>query len=498
MKENRTLMQYFEWYLKPEDKLWKKVIANAQDIATIGITDVWLPPAYKGAGGKYDVGYSAYDLYDLGEFDQKGTVETKYGTKEEYLQAINELHKNNIKVYADIVLNHKIGADEPETVYASEEEQKNRNIDKTLPKKIIAWTVYNFKGRNNKYSDFKWNYTHFNGTDWDESGRKNGIFRFCGKHWDQNVDTENGNYDYLMGADIDFNNPEVVKELIKWGKWYLEVTEVDAFRLDAVKHIKSTFMAEWVRAMREEKPIQCVGEYWNRDLKALIHYIEKTNSSIPLFDVPLHYNLYEASNSGGKYDMAKILDNTLVKEMPQLAVTFVDNHDTEQGQALFSWIQNWFKPLAYALILLRKDGLPCVFYGDFYGVPSGNIAPMRDWLEKLIKARKYFAYGEQIDYFDHHDVIGWVRAGDDEHQNSGMVVIMSDGPGGGKTINVGKRLANKIFYDYTGNVKETVYVDKEGNGIFYCNGGSVSVWVNRDGDLVNGDGDFDNFYNKKI
>ena len=184
MKENRTLMQYFEWYLKPENKLWKKVAINAKYLNAIGITDMWLPPAYKAAGGKYDAGYAVYDLYDLGEFDQKGSIETKYGTKDEYLHAIEELHKNNIKVYADIVLNHKIGADESETVYASQEENNNRNVDTTLPKKIEAWTIYNFPGRNNKYSDFKWNYEHFNGTDWDESGRKNGIFRFSGKHWD--------------------------------------------------------------------------------------------------------------------------------------------------------------------------------------------------------------------------------------------------------------------------------------------------------------------------
>ena len=196
LKENKILMQYFEWYLRPENKLWNKAIANAQYLSAIGITDVWFPPAYKGAGGKYDVGYSAYDLYDLGEFDQKGSIETKYGTKEEYINAIKKLHENGIRVYADIVLNHKIGADEPETVYASEEEQTNRNVDTSLPKKITAWTVYNFKGRNNKYSDFKWNYNHFNGTDWDESGRKNGVFRFSGKKWDQNVDAENGNYDY--------------------------------------------------------------------------------------------------------------------------------------------------------------------------------------------------------------------------------------------------------------------------------------------------------------
>ena len=57
---------------------------------------------------------------------------------------------------------------------------------------------------------------------------------------------------------------------------------------------------------------------------------------------------------------------------------------------------------------------------------------------------------------------------------------MSDGPGGGKTINVGSRLADTVFYDYTGNVKENVYVDKDGNGIFYCNGGSVSIWVKKE------------------
>ena len=477
MKENRVLMQYFEWYLKAEDRLWLEVIDNARHLRTIGITDVWLPPAYKAAGGKLDAGYAAYDLYDLGEFNQKGSISTKYGTKDEYLQAIQELHKNNIRVYADIVLNHKIGADASETVFASEENEENRNEDTTLPKKIIAWTKYNFDGRNNKYSDFKWNYKHFNGTDWDESGRKNAIFRFSGKKWDNNVDKENGNYDYLMGADIDFNNEEVVEELKKWGKWYLEFTGVDAFRLDAVKHINSDFMADWIRSMKSVKEIQCVGEYWNRDLKALKTYIEKTNSTIPLFDVPLHYNLYEASTSNGNYDMSKIFDKTLVKEMPQLAVTFVDNHDTEPGQSLYSWVEDWFKPLAYSLILLRKDGLPCIFYGDYYGISSQDIPSMKKDIENLLRARKLFAYGEQIDYFDDSSIIAWVRTGDDEHKSSGLIAIMSDSHGGGKLINVGKKLANSVFCDYTGNVKETVYVDQDGNGIFYCNGGSVSVWV---------------------
>lgn len=100
-------------------------------------------------------------------------------------------------------------------------------------------------------------------------------------------------------------------------------------------------------------------------------------------------------------------------------------------------------------------------------------------LENMMRLRKNYAYGEQKDYFDHHDIIAFVRTGDDEHENSGLVAIMSDGPGGGKPINVGPRLADSVFYDYTGHVKETVYVDKDGNGIFYCDGGSVSVWVKK-------------------
>jgi len=90
-----------------------------------------------------------------------------------------------------------------------------------------------------------------------------------------------------------------------------------------------------------------------------------------------------------------------------------------------------------------------------------------------------YAYGKQIDYFDDEHIIAWVREGDKEHKNSGLVVIMSDNAGGSKAINVGQNLANCVLSDITGNMKENVYVDKDGNGIFYCDGGSVSVWARK-------------------
>ena len=113
-KENGVMFQYFEWYLPADASLWKTVSANAQELSDKGVTSVWLPPAYKGQAGIDDTGYGVYDLYDLGEFDQKKTVPTKYGTKDEYIDAVNKLQACGIDVYADIVLNHRMGADETE------------------------------------------------------------------------------------------------------------------------------------------------------------------------------------------------------------------------------------------------------------------------------------------------------------------------------------------------------------------------------------------------
>src|SRR5215207_1498424 len=64
--QNGAMMQYFHWYNTQGDNLWLKVADQADELAAAGITALWLPPAYKGTSGD-DVGYGAYDLYDLGE-----------------------------------------------------------------------------------------------------------------------------------------------------------------------------------------------------------------------------------------------------------------------------------------------------------------------------------------------------------------------------------------------------------------------------------------------
>jgi hypothetical protein len=53
-----------------------------------GFTAVWLLPPYKRGAESDDVGCGVCDRYDLGEFDQKGSISSRYGTREELRSAV--------------------------------------------------------------------------------------------------------------------------------------------------------------------------------------------------------------------------------------------------------------------------------------------------------------------------------------------------------------------------------------------------------------------------
>jgi alpha-amylase len=462
---NGVMMQYFHWYNQPDGNLWCEVEQSAEELAKLGVTSLWLPPACKGTGGGYDVGYGLYDLFDLGEFDQKDSVRTKYGTKDEYVAAIKAAQKAGIRIYADAVFNHKMGADLEEEAQATP-----------------------FPGRRGKYSSMEWHWWHFDAIDYNAYNEgENAIYLLQDKEFDNHVDLENGNFDYLMGCDLDMDHPEVVGELQYWGKWYVETTGVDGFRFDAVKHVKAEFFRDWLNNVSEQtgKDLFAVGEYWSYDVEALHAFLETTNGRVMLFDAPLHYNFHVASKSGSDYNFSEIFDNTLVQQQPTLAVTLVDNHDSQPLQSLESVVEAWFKPLAYALILLRREGYPCIFYADYYGAHykdkanDGNeyeiwIDSHKGLIDKFLEARQSYAFGDQFDYFDHPNTIGWTRLGTAECPGA-MAVVMSNGSEGSKWMEVGQ--PNHVYVDLTEHISDEITTNDDGWAEFRCSGGSVSVWV---------------------
>jgi alpha-amylase len=181
-------------------------------------------------------------------------------------------------------------------------------------------------------------------------------------------------------------------------------------------------------------------------------------------------------------------------------------------------INSSFTSLAYALILFRETGYPCVFYGDMFGISEPFVSPPTcdGKLADLVLARNLYAYGEQQDYFQEANCVGWVRGGQSAghgSQAAGMAVVMSwvrkdAGPhhahalptrpswmrrlsslsetfgkrrGGSnqyqKRMNVGVQHAGEVWTDILGGSLEKVSIGHGGYGVFPCQKNSVAVYV---------------------
>lgn len=469
MKE--TLFQSFQWYTRADGFLYSKLKKLAPRLKTLGVSMVWMPPAGKGLLGKKDTGYSVYDLYDLGEFHQKGSVRTKYGTVRQYQAAIAALHANGMSVIADIVFNHRMGGDSTETVRVRPMSDADRNKQTGPAFELPLHTKFTFDGRHGKYSEFVWNKTCFKATDRTEHGQRQ-ILLFDGAKWDEHVSKEQGNFDFIMGMDVDLSKDWVKKELTDWGLWYTHRFSIDGYRLDAVKSIDALFFPDWLYAMRSRAGAGAfaVGEYWSGNPDELESYLADSKSCMRLFDVPLHYHLYDCSQSGGQYDVRTLFSGTLCEKRPDLAVAFVDNHDTQPGQALESWIMDWFKTSAYACILLYKPQIPCVFLGDYEGVKKTGSQPVV-MLEEMMWIRAHLLGDSILDLYDEdpHKACWLVRG---VHP---VLVLFTITDAKQKEICL-PELAGLLFEDIC-RPGVLVSANKDGKAVFACSPGCCSIYI---------------------
>ncbi|OLN85683.1 Glucan 1,4-alpha-maltohexaosidase 3 [Colletotrichum chlorophyti] len=461
--------------------------APRRTLRSIGIDSLWLPPGSKAKDPESN-GYDIYDAWDLGEFDQKGSIPTKWGTKGDLLRLAAEAEKNGIGLVWDAIHNHRAYADETEMVTVVEVDPRDRRIDITEPYEIEAWTKFNYNARKGKYSSFKYNKSHFNGTDWNQQNSKRAIYRYVenGKNWHQDVGTSQGNADYLMLENIDYTNPEVVKEQQQWGRWIVEELGLRGFRVDAVQHISWNFVNEWAKYLRKTSrngnDLMFVGEFWHGDVHVLTNWLDHMHPFFKLYDVPLMYHIARLSWHDDD-DLRKVFDNTLVQKRPNNAVTFIRNHDTQKGQAMDTSICEAFMPLAYSLLLLRRGGHPCVFFGDLYGIGLPHPeAPVRS-LPDVLLARYLYSHGQQDDYFERRDCIGWVRRGTRDRPD-GLAVIINwtkDTDTDSRIcMEVGVEHAGEVWTDVLGLESAAVFINENGSGLFPCQRNNMACFVNRD------------------
>ncbi|EXJ55086.1 alpha-amylase [Cladophialophora yegresii CBS 114405] len=468
--ENYTMLQFFEWYVPADHQHWQRLLRALPELKKIGIDNIWIPPACKASTPEGN-GYDIYDLYDLGEFNAKGSVGTKWGTKEELFEVCKKTNDLGIGLYFDAVLNHKAGADNWETTKVVKVDPNDRTHDISGPYDIDAWVGFDFEARGDKYSNQKYHWYHFSATDYDQRTQETAVYRILGenKHFATDVDNERGNYDFLMFADLDYAHPEVRSDVKNWGPW----------------HYSEGFLLEFVQNLDKQlgRDTFCVGEFWKTSRDSLTAYLDKMHHKFTLFDAPLVESFHRVSMTE-RADLRSVWDGTLTQVEPWNSVTLVMNHDTQPSQALQIDVADWFIPLAHAFILLRIDGYPCLFYGNIYGIKGG--VP-NDWrgpsaggkIPDMVLARKLYAYGELNDYMDRPNLIGWVRRGTWDRPN-GCAVVLSNAEMGEIRMYVGTEHKGEVWTDIMGWESGEVHIGDDGFGMFSVGSCSVSIFVKKD------------------
>jgi alpha-amylase len=185
---------------------------------------------------------------------------------------------------------------------------------------------------------------------------------------------------------------------------------------------------------------------------------------VSLFDFPLRFKLKTASWAGEAFDLRELERGTLVAEQPARAVTFVENHDYQYLRDVDSHVREWFKPIAYAYVLLRQGGYPCVFFPDYYGlgpeIDGRGQAPGREYLDLLLAVRKQLALGEER-YYGDRNVAGWVRMGGVPGARGALAVVVNNGYAGVRAIRMDTGRASRRFY-HLATIKHTGTADPGG------------------------------------
>jgi alpha-amylase len=303
-----VMMQAFYWDVPAGGTWWNVVKGKVDDWSNAGIDAIWLPPASKAQNGPFSMGYDPFDYFDFGEYNQMGSVETRFGSTTELISLVNTAHNNRLSVIADIVLNHNSGGDSEYNPF------KGTN----------TYTDYQpMSGMFNRtYYDFHPNDYHAN-----DEGVFGGFADLC--HHKQYVQ------DWL------WNNSNSV------AKYYKNVIGFDGWRFDYVKGFAPWVVKDWKNAVGGFS----VGELWDGNVNILDSWTAQ--AEVSAFDFACYYKMKDAFQGN---DLTQLNGDMLWKRNASKAVTFVANHDTDEI------VNN--KILAYAYILTH-EGYPTIFYRDY-------------------------------------------------------------------------------------------------------------------------------------
>ena len=244
-----------QWFETDWDEMYQKL----PKVAEIGYDSLWIPPPTKGPVGTSvkwaNVGYNLYDRFDLGDVPQRGTRETRYGTRGSLRAMVDNAHRLGIKIIPDIVMNHNgNGPDFREYPGMSatdfhvgwQESYVNTLNFKRAPR--MNWWYHHEGYGATMWSDLA-NLIDIRTEDHALNGDRK---RFTGQKTDADGQSFNfvdgtaylrhvGQYDRYPYYPAGYTNENAADLLYRWITWLGNAMDYDGLRLDAGKHTPYEF-----------------------------------------------------------------------------------------------------------------------------------------------------------------------------------------------------------------------------------------------------------------
>lgn len=317
------------------------IVQSLDHISQLGATAIWPTPLLCDDEATFSYhGYACSDYYH---------IDPRYGSNEEYREMVAQAHGKGIKVLMDMVPNH-CG-----TAHWWFED---------LP--YADW-VNQWKEYTTTSNIFSANYDiHASAYDKEHSN--------------------NGWFDHMM-ADMNLNNPDVLKYFTQWAIWWIEYAHLDGLRVDTYPYIEPLPASQWLAAIRNEYPnINIVGECWTRPASAVAYWqdgVQNYNgfrSHLPsVMDFPLNEAIRQALGDDGNYwggGMMKVYDalaaDYLYADVNKLLI-FAGNHDMDRIADVVKDNDLCRVKLSMALLATMR-GIPQLFAGDEYGMRSSDMS----------------------------------------------------------------------------------------------------------------------------
>jgi len=334
---------------------FKGITSKLDYLKELGINGIWLTPFYPSP--KVDNGYDIADYYG---------IDSDYGMMEDFELFLKEAHRRDIKVIADLVLNHT------STLHPWFKESR---ASKDSPKR--DWYIW--RDEPNNWESF-----------------------FGGSAWE--YDATSGQYYYHAFAkeqvDLNWANSEVKAAMLEVMKYWLD-KGVDGFRLDVINFLKvspqlpdNPFDAEKkeqihlydqnqegiigiieeISAFVHQYPDKfLVGEVGSEDLEILKRY-----SGVGKLDVVFNFNIGSIESFNPERIVKEMLDTNRVYRPEQLPTLFFSSHDMSRSYSRFGG--NMDRAKGIAALMLTAKGVPFIYFGDEIG--------MHDWVTDDIRKMK--------------------------------------------------------------------------------------------------------------